>query len=452
MSEKGRQDLGVFELDFSGTIFTGAGNFIFDSCKNLNVRGLNAPTQNIILRGVWYSNFLLCRSKELIFADIEGGSYTSCYWDDFHTCVFQTIRRGSTNAPVNAITFYGISLRGNTGQGFTETADYNIVLEEGGTGANCQNWVFYGGDISYPVVDILDLQTSQEIELIFNGVYFDSKVPNIINLLPEQCIKTVSCHAAGKLLDTTDLVSALKADQDFIQKEASFGWNANSPLNLIPNGNLDQSLTNYGSNYFGPIGQFSGTITESTSSEGRKLNLLMGNGTQTETICRFRSVESNTEGKHTATLILKNNAAGIRRLNFGFNGQFFDCNIGQEWTVVTLSPQAVLSPGSDILMRSQDGLGYDIDVKYMGVHLGTNPPIICPPHPRAFAQDSIKVNEVVMGDRFMTLRSKIISGTGNPEGIETATPGSLYLNSTGDTGTSLYVKESGTGNTGWVAK
>ena len=30
--------------------------------------------------------------------------------------------------------------------------------------------------------------------------------------------------------------------------------------------------------------------------------------------------------------------------------------------------------------------------------------------------------------------------------------GSLYVNTTGTAGTTLYVKESGTGNTGWVAK
>lgn len=44
------------------------------------------------------------------------------------------------------------------------------------------------------------------------------------------------------------------------------------------------------------------------------------------------------------------------------------------------------------------------------------------------------------------------SGTGSPEGVVTAAPGSLYTNSSGGVSTTLYVKESGTGNTGWVAK
>lgn len=44
------------------------------------------------------------------------------------------------------------------------------------------------------------------------------------------------------------------------------------------------------------------------------------------------------------------------------------------------------------------------------------------------------------------------SGSGTPEGSVTAPVGSLYSRTDGGAGTSLYVKESGTGNTGWVAK
>lgn len=44
------------------------------------------------------------------------------------------------------------------------------------------------------------------------------------------------------------------------------------------------------------------------------------------------------------------------------------------------------------------------------------------------------------------------SGTSSPEGVVTAPVGSFYSRTDGGTGTSFYVKESGTGNTGWVAK
>ena len=46
----------------------------------------------------------------------------------------------------------------------------------------------------------------------------------------------------------------------------------------------------------------------------------------------------------------------------------------------------------------------------------------------------------------------ITAGGGSPEGVVTANPGSIYLRRSGAAGTSFYVKETGTGNTGWVAK
>lgn len=44
------------------------------------------------------------------------------------------------------------------------------------------------------------------------------------------------------------------------------------------------------------------------------------------------------------------------------------------------------------------------------------------------------------------------TGVGSPEGVVVAQVGSLYTNSSGGTSTTLYVKTSGTGNTGWTAK
>jgi len=44
------------------------------------------------------------------------------------------------------------------------------------------------------------------------------------------------------------------------------------------------------------------------------------------------------------------------------------------------------------------------------------------------------------------------SGAGTPEGSVTAKVGSLFVRTDGGAGSTLYVKESGTGNTGWVAK
>jgi hypothetical protein len=44
------------------------------------------------------------------------------------------------------------------------------------------------------------------------------------------------------------------------------------------------------------------------------------------------------------------------------------------------------------------------------------------------------------------------SGAGSPEGVATAVVGSLYTRTDGGAGTTLYIKESGVGNVGWIAK
>jgi len=44
------------------------------------------------------------------------------------------------------------------------------------------------------------------------------------------------------------------------------------------------------------------------------------------------------------------------------------------------------------------------------------------------------------------------TGTGSPEGVISASIGSIWTRTDGGAGTTMYVKESGTGNVGWVAK
>jgi hypothetical protein len=70
-------------------------------------------------------------------------------------------------------------------------------------------------------------------------------------------------------------------------------------------------------------------------------------------------------------------------------------------------------------------------------------------------------NEVEISGDFFTLDvnyiqlapngPRVVTGTGSPEGVVTAPIGSVYHRDDGGTGTSLYIKESGAGNTGWVA-
>lgn len=61
--------------------------------------------------------------------------------------------------------------------------------------------------------------------------------------------------------------------------------------------------------------------------------------------------------------------------------------------------------------------------------------------------------DVVLTPQSLTISGgvKMLSGAGTPEGSITAPIGSVYLRTDGAAGTSLYIKESGVGNTGWAA-
>lgn len=55
-------------------------------------------------------------------------------------------------------------------------------------------------------------------------------------------------------------------------------------------------------------------------------------------------------------------------------------------------------------------------------------------------------------ERLATHANLVTSGQGTPEAVVIAPPGRLYLDEDGGANTTLYVKESGTGATGWIAK
>lgn len=55
-------------------------------------------------------------------------------------------------------------------------------------------------------------------------------------------------------------------------------------------------------------------------------------------------------------------------------------------------------------------------------------------------------------DARYALAAYLLRGAGSPEGLVTAPIGTIYLRTDGGAGTTLYIKESGTGTIGWIAK
>ncbi len=64
--------------------------------------------------------------------------------------------------------------------------------------------------------------------------------------------------------------------------------------------------------------------------------------------------------------------------------------------------------------------------------------------------DADVLGKIDVGDNIIIDGAASIEhGVGSPESAVTANPGSIYLNESGGTGTTVYLKESGVGNTGW---
>ena len=66
---------------------------------------------------------------------------------------------------------------------------------------------------------------------------------------------------------------------------------------------------------------------------------------------------------------------------------------------------------------------------------------------------SLPINDLTIGGKLYWTGSTVFdfSGSGSPEGVVTAAVGSVYRRTNGGVATTLYVKESGSGNTGWSA-
>jgi hypothetical protein len=133
-------------------------------------------------------------------------------------------------------------------------------------------------------------------------------------------------------------------------------------------------------------------------------------------------------------------------------------------TVAAAAGWIVNGTGNGPLLK-WDGVGVnnstDVEARYRGVRVsGLSVDLAAPRMYQAgsmiqhtyipgfsFSETDFPTNGLsVPQDRF------IVVGAGSPEGAITAKVGSLYLRTNGGANTSLYVKESGSGNTGWVAK
>jgi len=371
---------GGFRIDAVGAVFIGdgTGNIVIDGCKRIEIIGLDAPTHDLIWRGVWWSTFTNMRYQRLVIQDEPGLNFSSCYWNVHTNCQFQEIVvSAAATEGCNAMTWSGCSIRGSANQGFIATRDYSIEFLGN---IDCQAWSFFGGDVSYPNTAVYTIgagNASGEVEIDFYGVYFDSKFPIPISRSQSR-IATHNCHAANDIPYSAKMSAASRGPQLAGRQDRSAGWAGFGTINFVPNGDFRVGMSSYAGTGL-PIGAAGGATITAGTGGGAFSRYLNVSQASTSGTTRFRPKPLPFAGRYTGVLVLRNAEAGTRTIRLAFNNLYEVATISDtEWTVFTLTSGSDLSSGSqpDIQVLTDNATSFSVDVAFAGVLFGEQPPPI----------------------------------------------------------------------------
>lgn len=374
---------GTLTLDATGAFVTGTGNIIFSSSKYMKIIGLQMPNQDILFNGLWYSSLESCVFRNLILSQSAGASFNDSYWNSFKDCNLQSIKKYAIGtAAHNEYTFTSCKFRGNIGQGFTGTADYGINLIGN---SNTQSWKFYGGDISYHNLSIYNIDPANvsDVELIFDGVYFDTLLPQLTDRA-KTTIRTENCHNAIGVGARSPLKTSFSAIvgniTDLFSATRSYRFSGSLPKNLIPGGDLKNDLGVWQGNGKPVNGAPAGTVFTSTPGgfSGHVLNIdtLGVAGSLT-----FKSQALPAPGKMTGCLILKNANPGEDTVQLSFNS-LFEGQVtisDQYWTAFSLTSETMIpaGPGAILGISKSPAGPLNVSVAFAGIFYGTDTPMLC---------------------------------------------------------------------------
>lgn len=370
-----------FAIQATGAKLTGAGNLIIDSCKRLEITGLQMPTQNIIMRGCWWSQFNNLQFKQLVINDAAASSFNASYWNQFNNCLLQNITKSNFGSETaNEFTFNSCDFRGDAAHGFTTTFNYafNFV---GNT--NAQSWKMYGGDVSYYTTGIyfIDAGNTADVMLSFDGVYFDTFLPQLTTRARTN-IETINCFNAIGVGSETPLNTSFSATTgtitNLINTQRSARFNGATHLNLVPGGDLINDLGTWdGANK--PIASASGAVITTQTGGLNGVYININQSATTTNITFFRHSALPFSGKMTATLVIRNANVGSKTMRCGMFGLYQNVSItNTEWTFITLTTETAIAAGATtgIELFTNDSTAYNVDVAYIGIHYGISAPLL----------------------------------------------------------------------------
>lgn len=357
-----------------GAYFPDSYSVIIDSCKRVNIIGLNAPTSDLKLQGCWWSKFEGIKMRGVIYGDAAGARFSSNYWNMFQNCLFQYVKTGTGSAePSNAQAFFSCQFRGDATQGFPVTQAYWLQFY---ANQNAQNWTFNSCDASGYTTGLLyiDAADTADIELNVNQPYFDTFALKGVDR-DKTRITVREGHLASDTANSnaTTLSVFTHGAMDYWRNDRAAKFDATTAYNLIPNGDLYDVLSSYvGAGL--PVGSAGGATITAGTGEGYSGNYLnINQALTTGNTVRLRPKAAPGKGRYTANLSIRNADGVDRTIQVGMFGKFAVVKIsGTEYSPVTLTSVADVPAGtvSDILISTTDNTAFNVNVDYAGVLIG----------------------------------------------------------------------------------
>lgn len=234
-----------------------------------------------------------------------------------------------------------------------------------------------------------------------------SASPNLYGAI--NLASAVSGQPVARVIISNNIVSNSRKSAIYTTSAEVFNVNINNNI-LYASGNCGIEL-NGGYNYYIESNQITTTVSSA---------VLANSGVIGEIIIRSNYLKNVGSNNASTVFLIAATTPGIVEIS---------SNTHNNTAAYTITRFINVTANSSTIFNNQSTATY------------ANSNII--PAPASFFASSFAFNNTTVSWTY---------GTGSPEAVVTAGIGSLYSNVSGGVSTTLYVKTSGTGNTGWTAK
>lgn len=430
---------GSFVIQAQGVIFEGSHKIIIDTSKRVVINGLDAQDCDLCLRGCWWSSFNDMRFTTLRMGDASSTNWNSNYWNSWNNCQMQNVVVGSSsNSASNAMTFNGCTFRGNNQQGWDSSKDY--AFEFNANNQDCQNWTLNAGDVSYhntAIYTIDSSNTSGDVELTFNEVYFDTLTPAKTERAKTRIV-TNNCHHANFDAYGETVQSSLVGGFDSYNTSRSAKVLPTVYQNLVPNGDLRERTSDW-TDAKQPLDN-DGGATVTTQDGGFSGTYLNVNSSTGSTVWLNKDAFPETSIA-TYSIVVRNANVGDVDLRFRLDGIYATKTISDSgWNLVTLTTGTAIAAGATPALSffSPTSSAFNIDIAYIGLNLGEGGALLppCPPKPHIYSRQGFNIPSLADGGFY--LKTWTVDGAELGDWVSVAPEGEIQ-------GLSLtpYVKQAG---------